>query len=253
MLPQCSSSIYIHMRSAHCMYVVVFIQLRHLKDYSHNLTPDDVITGRTTEPCSASISNPVALEYEIPRPGSREGSHAAHIYKLCLQAGHGTWRRHGFAVVTDIRVSCKAQLYSSGWKQHQSGVSVWVPVEVAWVAVDYVIVSKYIYCVITVLAPYVGTGCLIGWTLGAGGKTILSFFERSRLASRGLFCCCAECTRTCSWTQSMATFLETKRVVGEDTTLLFWSEKQSPVATMSGDAQLAEPLGTCTAVLNVSG
>ena len=104
------------------MYVVVVIQLRHLKDYSHNLTPDDVITGRTTEPCSASTSIPVALEYEIP--GSREGSHATHIYKLCLQAGHGTWRRHGFAVVTDIRFSCKAQLYSSGRKQHKSGVSV---------------------------------------------------------------------------------------------------------------------------------
>ena len=148
------------------MHVVVVIQLRHLKDYSHNLTPDDVITGRTTEPCSASTSNPVALEYEIP--GSREGSHAAHIYKLCLQAGHRTWRRHGFAVVNDITVSCKAQLYSSGWKQHKSGVSVDASRGrvVAW---DYVLVSKY--CVITVLAPHVGTGLAqTGWALGAGGK-----------------------------------------------------------------------------------
>ena len=74
-----------------------------------------------------------------------------------------------------------------------------------------------------------GAGCnLIGQnrsSFGAGGKkraqqqTILSFFiqQEAALASRGLLRCCAEWTRTCSWTQSMATFLETKRVAGEDT------------------------------------
>ena len=74
-----------------------------------------------------------------------------------------------------------------------------------------------------------GAGCnLIGQnrsSFGAGGKkraqqqTILSFFiqQEAALASRGLLRCCAEWTRTCSWTQSMATFLETERVAGEDT------------------------------------
>ena len=54
---------------------------------------------------------------------------------------------------------------------------------------------------------------------GSTEQTILSFFiqQEAALASRGLLRCCAEWTRTCSWTQSMATFLETKRVAGEYT------------------------------------
>ena len=111
-----SSSVYIHVRSAHfwslhIMYVVA-IQLRHLN--SHNLTPDDVITGRTTEPCSASTSNPVALEYEIP--GSREGNHAAHIYKLCLWYITSWWNlNEAWFCCSYLYHSfiCKAQLHKS--------------------------------------------------------------------------------------------------------------------------------------------
>ena len=92
------------------MYMMVAIQLRHLN--SHNLTPDDVITGRTTEPCSASTSNPVALKYEIP--GSRKAAmpptSTSSAFKLVTEPGGDMV----FAVVTDIRVSCKVQIYSSG-------------------------------------------------------------------------------------------------------------------------------------------
>ena len=69
----------------------------------------------------------------------------------------------------------------------------------------------------------IGPDCLEIWRRREkGSKTrylqrYRHFLEIRGLAEVGLLRCCVEWTRTCSWTQSMATFLEAKRVVGEGT------------------------------------